>query len=73
MIVKASGGSPLVQPQLYKTLSLASILQAEQQDRFLALGELNQLTSFFNSGNKRLEIVSLLAVSYTHLTLPTKA
>jgi len=61
MIVKASGGSPLVQPQLYKTLSLASILQAEQQDRFLALGELNQLTSFFNSGNKRLEIVSLLA------------
>nr|ARW64161.1 phycobilisome linker polypeptide [Chondria sp. (in: red algae)] len=61
MMVKASGGSPSVQPQLYKTVSLASILQAEQQDRFLALGELNQLTSFFNSGNKRLEIVDVLA------------
>nr|YP_010951978.1 Phycytochrome biliprotein ApcE [Laurencia obtusa]WMP12917.1 Phycytochrome biliprotein ApcE [Laurencia obtusa] len=60
MIVKASGGSPLVQQQLYRTLSLSSILQAEQQDRFLILGELNQLTSFFNSGNKRLEIVDLL-------------
>nr|ARW60211.1 phycobilisome linker polypeptide [Laurencieae sp.] len=60
MIVKASGGSPLVRPQLYRTLSLSSILQAEQQDRFLVLGELNQLTSFFNSGNKRLEIVDLL-------------
>nr|ARW68717.1 phycobilisome linker polypeptide [Palisada sp.] len=60
MIVKASGGSPLVQPELYRTLSLSSILQAEQQDRFLMLGELNQLTSFFNSGKKRLEIVDLL-------------
>nr|WMP12271.1 Phycytochrome biliprotein ApcE [Laurencia verruciformis] len=60
MIVKASGGSPLVQQQLYRTLSLSSILQAEQQDRFLILGELNQLTFFFNSGNKRLEIVDLL-------------
>nr|YP_010170974.1 phycobilisome linker polypeptide [Chondria tumulosa]QSD57115.1 phycobilisome linker polypeptide [Chondria tumulosa] len=61
MTVKASGGSPVVVPQLYKTLSLASIFQAEQQDRFLLLGELNQLTSFFNSGNKRLKIVSLLS------------
>nr|YP_009395184.1 phycobilisome linker polypeptide [Bryothamnion seaforthii]ARW63952.1 phycobilisome linker polypeptide [Bryothamnion seaforthii] len=60
MIVKASGGSPLVQPKLYRTVSISSILQAEQQDRFLQLGELNQLTSFFNSGNKRLEIASLL-------------
>ena len=60
MIVKASGGSPSVQQQLYRTLSLSSILQAEQQDRFLMLGELNQLTSFFNSGAKRLEIVDLL-------------
>nr|ARW68310.1 phycobilisome linker polypeptide [Chondria sp. (in: red algae)] len=60
MMVKASGGTPLVKPQLYKTLSLASILQAEQQDRFLALGELDQLMSFLNSGTKRLEIASLL-------------
>nr|ARW60615.1 phycobilisome linker polypeptide [Polysiphonia sp.] len=60
MIVKASGGSPLVQPKLYKTVSLSSILQAEQQDRFLQLGELNQLVSFFSSGNKRLAIAELL-------------
>nr|YP_009391659.1 phycobilisome linker polypeptide [Laurenciella marilzae]ARW59803.1 phycobilisome linker polypeptide [Laurenciella marilzae] len=60
MTVKASGGSPLVQQQLYRTLSLSSILQAEQQDRFLMLGELSQLKSFFSSGNKRLEIVNLL-------------
>nr|ARW63737.1 phycobilisome linker polypeptide [Chondria sp. (in: red algae)] len=60
MMVKASGGTPLVKPQLYRTLSLASILQAEQQDRFLVLGELNQLMSFFNSGAKRLEIATML-------------
>jgi len=60
MIVNASGGIPTVKPQLYKTLSLASILQAEQQDRFLALGELDQLASFFDSGTKRLEIAGLL-------------
>nr|YP_009398463.1 phycobilisome linker polypeptide [Lophocladia kuetzingii]ARW67649.1 phycobilisome linker polypeptide [Lophocladia kuetzingii] len=60
MIVKASGASPLVQPKLYKTVSISSILQAEQQDRFLQVGELSQLVSFFNSGNKRLEIADLL-------------
>nr|WGH12706.1 Phycobilisome linker polypeptide [Echinothamnion sp.] len=60
MIVKASGGSPLVKPKLYRTVSLSSILQAEQQDRFLQLGELNQLVSFFSSGNQRLEIAELL-------------
>nr|YP_009395598.1 phycobilisome linker polypeptide [Vertebrata isogona]ARW64471.1 phycobilisome linker polypeptide [Vertebrata isogona] len=61
MIVKASGGSNLVQPKLYKTASLSSILQAEQQDRFLELGELNQLVSFFSSGNRRLEIAQLIS------------
>nr|YP_009393530.1 phycobilisome linker polypeptide [Bostrychia simpliciuscula]ARW62092.1 phycobilisome linker polypeptide [Bostrychia simpliciuscula] len=61
MIVKASGTSPLVKPKLYKTASISSILQAEQQDRFLQLGELNQLVSFLNSGNKRLEIADVLA------------
>nr|YP_009396615.1 phycobilisome linker polypeptide [Vertebrata australis]ARW65801.1 phycobilisome linker polypeptide [Vertebrata australis] len=61
MIVKASGGSNLVQPKLYKTASLSSILQAEQQDRFLDLGELNQLVSFFSSGNIRLEIAQLIS------------
>jgi len=61
MVVKSSGGAPLVKPKLFRTVALSSILQAEQQDRFLQLGELNQLVTFFNSGNKRLEIAELLS------------
>nr|YP_009297925.1 phycobilisome core-membrane linker protein [Plocamium cartilagineum]AOM67863.1 phycobilisome core-membrane linker protein [Plocamium cartilagineum] len=60
MIVKASSGSPLVRPQLYSTVSISTIVQAEQQDRFLQLGELNELVAFLNSGNKRLEVANLL-------------
>nr|YP_009244048.1 phycobilisome core-membrane linker protein [Gelidium elegans]AMK96290.1 phycobilisome core-membrane linker protein [Gelidium elegans] len=61
MSVKASSGSPLAIPQLYKTASISTITQAEQQDRFLQLGELNDLVAFLNSGNKRLEVADLLA------------
>ena len=60
MVTKASGGSPVVKPQLYKTASMLTITKAEQQDRFLELGELNQLVSFLNSGNIRLEIAELI-------------
>nr|YP_009297728.1 phycobilisome core-membrane linker protein [Kumanoa americana]AOM67462.1 phycobilisome core-membrane linker protein [Kumanoa americana] len=60
MTVSASGGSPVRQPQLYRTASISTIIQAEQQDRFLQLGELNQLITFLNSGNKRLEIADAL-------------
>nr|YP_010337843.1 phycytochrome bilisome core-membrane linker protein [Timspurckia oligopyrenoides]UNJ17428.1 phycytochrome bilisome core-membrane linker protein [Timspurckia oligopyrenoides] len=60
MSVKASGGSPIIQPQLYRTTSMLTISQAEQQDRFLQLGELNQLITFLNSGSKRLEIADIL-------------
>nr|YP_009297209.1 phycobilisome core-membrane linker protein [Porphyridium sordidum]AOM66552.1 phycobilisome core-membrane linker protein [Porphyridium sordidum] len=60
MVTRASGGSPVVKPQLYKTASMLAITQAEQQDRFLELGELNQLISFLNSGNIRLEIAELI-------------
>lgn len=60
MIVKASGGSSVARPQLYRTASISTIAQAEQQDRFLQLGELNDLVAFFNSGEKRLEVASLL-------------
>nr|YP_009315558.1 Phycobilisome linker polypeptide [Liagora brachyclada]SCW24216.1 Phycobilisome linker polypeptide [Liagora brachyclada] len=60
MGVKASGGSPVAQPQLYRTAAISTIVQAEQQDRFLQLGELNQLVAFLNSGNKRLEIANIL-------------
>nr|QCI07978.1 gbilisome linker polypeptide [Plumaria plumosa] len=61
MIVKASSGSPLVKPQYYRTASISAIMQAEQQDRFLQLGELGDLITFLNSGNKRIEIADLLS------------
>lgn len=60
MNVKASGGSPLTKPQLYRTASISTIAQAEQQDRFLQLGELNDLVTFLNSGIKRLETAELI-------------
>ncbi len=52
MSVKASGGSSVARPQLYQTLAVATISQAEQQDRFLGTGELNELASYFASGAK---------------------
>ncbi|HYX15525.1 MAG TPA: phycobilisome rod-core linker polypeptide [Nostoc sp.] len=60
MSVKASGGSSVARPQLYQTLAVATIIQAEQQDRFLGNGELDELASYFASGAKRLEISQTL-------------
>lgn len=60
MSVKASGGSSVARPQLYQTLALSTITQAEQQDRFLGSGELKELESYFASGQKRLEIAQIL-------------
>ncbi|HAC66305.1 MAG TPA: photosystem I reaction center subunit X, partial [Cyanothece sp. UBA12306] len=60
MSVKASGGSSLAQPQLYQTVPVSAITQAEQQDRFLANSELNELVAYFQSGNKRLAIAQKL-------------
>ncbi|MBD2451483.1 phycobilisome rod-core linker polypeptide [Nostoc sp. FACHB-152] len=60
MSVKASGGSSVARPQLYQTLAVATISQAEQQDRFLGTGELNELASYFASGARRLEIAQIL-------------
>ncbi len=60
MSVKASGGSSVARPQLYQTLPIATISQAEQQDRFLAKGELSELATFFSSGTLRLEIAQVL-------------
>lgn len=60
MSVKASGGSSVARPQLYQTLPVSTIAQAEQQDRFLAKGELGELSSFFSSGLKRLDIAETL-------------
>jgi phycobilisome core-membrane linker protein len=60
MSVTASGGSSVSRPQLYQTLPVATISQAEQQDRFLGSGELTELATYFASGAKRLEIAQIL-------------
>ncbi|MEM9005435.1 MAG: phycobilisome rod-core linker polypeptide, partial [Cyanobacteria bacterium P01_F01_bin.86] len=60
MTLKASGGGGVAQPQLYQTLPVATISQAEQQDRYMGKGELEELTSFFNSGAKRIAIAEAL-------------
>ena len=61
MTVKASGGSSLATPQLYQTVPLEAISQAEQQDRFLERAELGELTAYFRSGAKRLGIAQVLS------------
>lgn len=60
MSVKASGGSSVARPQLYQTVPVATISQAEQQDRFPGRGELNELSNYFSSGLKRIEIAQVL-------------
>jgi phycobilisome core-membrane linker protein len=60
MTVTASGGSSLARPQLYQTVPVATISVAEQQDRFLGLGELKELQTYFSSGIKRLAIAEAL-------------
>ena len=47
MTVTASSGSPRVSPQLFDTLPLSSVRQAEQQDRFPKRVELENLVTFF--------------------------
>ncbi|MBC6481564.1 MAG: phycobilisome rod-core linker polypeptide [Hormoscilla sp. GM7CHS1pb] len=60
MSIKASGGSSMARPQLYQTVAVSTISQAEQQYRFLEKGELSELSTYFDSGLKRLEIAALL-------------
>ena len=61
MSVKASGGGSLSRPNLYQTLPVATISQAEQQDRFPAMGELSELKSYFQSGAKRIQIAKIIS------------
>ncbi|MFO7630568.1 MAG: phycobilisome rod-core linker polypeptide [Prochlorococcaceae cyanobacterium] len=63
MTVTASSGSSRVSPQLYDTLPLSSVRQAEQQDRFPDGGELDSLISFFQSGRIRVEVARRLAAN----------
>lgn len=60
MSVKASGGTTLVRQQIYKTVPVSTISQAEQQDRYLGRNELGELDTFFKSGTKRVEIAQIL-------------
>ena len=60
MTLKASGGGGLARPQLYQTLPVATISQAEQQDRYVGKGELEELMSFYQSGGKRVAIAEAL-------------
>lgn len=60
MSVKASGGGAVARPQLYQTVPVATISQAEQQDRFLGRSELNELSTYFSSGARRLGIAQVL-------------
>jgi phycobilisome core-membrane linker protein len=60
MSVKASGGSSVARPQLYQTLTVSKITQAEQQDRFLGMGELQELASYFSSGQRRMAIAQII-------------
>ncbi|NBD32459.1 MAG: hypothetical protein GVY17_05695, partial [Cyanobacteria bacterium] len=46
-MISASGGSSVARPQLYQTVPLSKLSQAEQQDRFLEQGELKELDTFF--------------------------
>jgi phycobilisome core-membrane linker protein len=61
MSVKASGGGSLSRPNLYQTLPVATISQAEQQDRFPIIGELSELSRYFQSGAKRIEIAKVIS------------
>ncbi|MDJ0580534.1 phycobilisome rod-core linker polypeptide [Crocosphaera sp.] len=63
MSVKASGGSSSANPQLYQTVPVSAISQAEQQDRFLGKTELNQLVTYFQSGQKRLAIAQIITAN----------
>ena len=60
MSVTASGGSSLARPQLYKTVPVSAILQAEQQDRYLEQGELKELTAYYKSGFQRINIAQTI-------------
>ena len=60
MSIHANSGSPVVSPQRYHTLPTTILCQVEQQDRWLKTSELNVLSDFFQSGEKRLEIAATL-------------
>jgi len=67
MSIKVSGGSPVIHPQQHQSLPTSVISQTEQQDRYLRNTELQQLGSFFSSGELRLEIVTILTLKASEI------
>lgn len=63
MTVTASSGSTGVSPQLYDTLPLSSVRQAEQQDRFPEKVELETLLNFYRSGSARVEAARIISAN----------
>ena len=59
-MISASGGSSVARPQLYRTVPLSKLSQAEQQDRYLERGELKELDTFFQLGTQRIEIAQVI-------------
>ncbi|ERN39889.1 phycobilisome protein/phycobilisome linker polypeptide [Rubidibacter lacunae KORDI 51-2] len=62
-MIKASGGSSVARPQLYQTVPLSTVVQAEQQDRYLERGELQELDTYFRSGELRIAIAQTLSAA----------
>ncbi|MFN9606895.1 MAG: phycobilisome rod-core linker polypeptide [Pseudanabaena sp.] len=60
MSVTASSGAVNARPRLYQTAITSTISQIEQQDRFATRSELSDLSTYFQSGLKRLEIAAIL-------------
>ncbi len=60
MTDRTTGGSPVVYPQTFHTVPTAVIAGAEQRDRYPRQSELKELSAFFGSGLKRLEIAAAL-------------
>ncbi|MCY7331289.1 MAG: phycobilisome rod-core linker polypeptide [Pseudanabaena sp. CAN_BIN31] len=60
MSVTASSGAVNARPRLYQTAITSTISQIEQQDRFATRSELDDLSTYFQSGQKRLEIAAIL-------------
>jgi len=60
MSVTASSGAVNARPRLYQTAITSTISQIEQQDRFATRSELDDLSTYFQSGLKRIEIAAVL-------------
>lgn len=60
MTDRINGGSPAVHPQPYHTVPTAVIVEACQRDRYLNHSETRQLSAFFSTGLRRLEIAQVL-------------